>query len=369
MWKSRTRIALALTFFFALLGACDLVSFDELEVDTKPGVDNEVIPLGKELEVAFSLTPDHRSAEAAVRLVSEGEMRSGDFRWEGDRLFLRPVPELEAGKRNVLAVEGEIRSSDGRRFPVHKSLPFFSGNDGACLALSGYSPPDAAVVGVGQSLAFSFSSPVDVDSFKKSFSLSPSTDHDLTFTADAKGVVVSPRTAWSNATFYTWELKASLRSQAGNAMSGPRKGGFMVQADDAPPRLLEVVPASFDGTSFLPLVGLPLSSLRNGDAIYLGFSEDITIDSLKGALRIEPGLRGHVLRDHAGAFAFVFDDSFAPDTEYRLIVGAEVTDLAGNRMLEDRSERFTPSIPWQRVLKVSIADGLGNSETSNLNSS
>ena len=369
MWKSGTRTALSLSLACALLGACDLVSFEELEVDTKPGIDNEVLPLGTELEVGFSIPPDHRSAEAAVRLVSEGEMRSGDFRWEGDRLFLRPVPELEAGKRNVLAVEGEIRSRDGRRFTVHRSLAFFSGNDGTCLALSGYSPSDAAVVDVGQSLAFSFSSPVDAESFKKSFTLSPSTEYDLSFAADAMGAVVSPRTAWTNATFYSWELKASLKGVAGNAMSGARKGGFLVQADAVPPRLLGIVPANSDGSSFLPLDGLPLSSLRNGDALYLRFSEDVDMGTLKGALRIEPNLRWHVLRDHAGAFAFVFDDAFAPETEYRLVVGTEVADLAGNKMTEAYSERFTPSLPWQRVLKVVIADGVGNKETSVFNTS
>jgi hypothetical protein len=315
--------------------------------------------LGSELEFRFSLPTEHRSAEAAIRLSSEGEARSGDFRWEGEVLRLRPIPELEAGRRNVLAVEGEIRSADGRRFSVHKTLAFFSGNDAPALCLSAYLPPDAGIVGVGQALSFTFSAPVDVDSFKKSFSLSPSTEYDTAFSPDAQRVTISPRERWTNAAFYSWELRAGLRSVSGNQISAPRKGGFLVQADDAPPRILSIIPATFDGAVFLPLDGMPLSSLRNGDALYMRFNEDISLETLKAAIRIEPSLRGRVLRDSSACYAYVFDDSFAPGTEYRFVIGSELTDLSGNRMIEPRSERFFPSVPFQRVTRIRLTDGAG----------
>jgi hypothetical protein len=338
------------------LCSCSLVSLESLAISTEPAADGETVPPEGPIKVSFSIEPKHDSAESAFKLNSAAGASSGDFRWSGRELSYYPVPPLKKGCRWTLSLAGKVKALDGRSFDVDEAVSFFAGSSSSLLTIDSFKPALGATVSTNASIILGFSRKIDQTIFARNFSLSPSTGYDASWSADGKTVTLAPKTRWTSLSTYSWQVKAELADADGVGMARAYEGAFIVQEDGAAPSIVSARPALFADGELSPLAA-GLGELGYRDAIYLSFSEEVTLESVSGAVKISPTLRGRILQDGPAGFAFVPEEGFAARTRYKLTVLASVADLAGNEMSEDYVAWFEPRVADLKILRAFINGG------------
>jgi hypothetical protein len=348
-----------------LLGACGLFSFEQLRVTTFPSERNQVISPTDTIFLDFSIPPDRAGAESLLRITSDKGTQNGDLAWAGNRLTFTPVPPLPLNVRHVLSFSGELDTTDGRSFAVAIEVPFFVGSAAQPPSLTDHQPADGATAGVSTPLALTFSDPMDADSFQQGFTLDPSTDFQVTWSADQKVATISPRDRWSSLALYTWEVRDTVRATSGARLGLSHSGSFLVQEDGAAPAVVDTQPAIFQGDVF-SFPGGTLNDLRARDCIYIRFSEAVSLDKLQDAFSLDPSIRGHFLQAGPNDFAFVPEENYQMGATHHLVISTGLEDLAGNAMAADYHEWFLPSIP---VLEVQSITPFGQQAITTFNTS
>jgi hypothetical protein len=349
---------LALLALASALSSCALVSLERLVVTTTPAEDGQIVSPEGPIRVSFSIEPEPTTAEKAIKVSSAAGTSSGDFRWSGKELSFFPIPPLKKGYLWTLSIEGKIKALDGRSFDVDEALSFYAGSSATLLTLDSSKPAAGATVSTAERIVLEFSRAVDQSAFKRSFSLSPSTAYDVAWSDDGRTATIAPKTRWSALTTYAWQLRADLVDSDGVGLARAYEGGFVVQSDDAAPTLSSARPALYSNGTLSPLES-DLGQLGYLDAVYLSFSEEVTLESVADAINFTPMVKGRVLRDGKANFAFLPEEGFAARTRYRLCVLSSVADLAGNTMPEDFVAWFTPRVADIAVDEASITNRVG----------
>jgi hypothetical protein len=341
-----------------LASACGLVSVDQMTVASFPSARNQVIGRGERITLSFSISPDRSRAEDLARILTPDGPAELDFSWDGSVLALVPVVPLPAGERLVLVLAGDLAAADGRVFPIAVQVPFFVQSDGPRPRLSSSLPADGSSAGTRTPLVFSFSRPMDRESFAGGFSLAPDTERETAWSPDGSTVTVTPREQWENLVLYTWQIAASVSDASGVGLGVPPSGCFRTQQDATAPFILSLRPATANPDGTFTVVDSPLDgNLRARDCILLSFSEDVTIESLRRAFRVDPSVSGSFTRERAGEFFYVPAEPWGMGRRHHLAVSTDVEDLAGNRMAEEQSAWFLPDIPVQAVISVTANAG------------
>jgi hypothetical protein len=335
----------------ALLGACRLISLEQLRVSSFPSERNQVISPADLIRLEFSIAPDRPSAEKLLKVSSyKGEL-GGDLSWQGSRLIFAPAPALPLNTRLLLSFSGNLAAADGRSFTVAVEVPFYVGSASPPPRLEDHQPPDGATAGVLTPLVLTFSEAMDADSFAQGFSLDPDTDFRVSWSADSRTITVSPRERWASLTLYSWQLGDTVRASAGAELGLPHSGSFLVQEDSEAPEVLGAEPAIFqNGTFSFP--GGTLNELQARDCIYLRFSEAVSLSSLQEAFSLDPSIRGHFIQADPEEFAFEPEECYQVGKTHQLRISSELEDLAGNRMAADYRQWFLPDIPVLAVLSI-----------------
>jgi hypothetical protein len=357
MSRSKARYLAFLAIASALCSSsCSLVSLESLVISTEPSTDGEILSPEGPIKVSFSIEPVHANAERAFKLSSAAGSSWGDFRWSASELSFYPVPPLRRGYRWTLAIAGNLKALDGRSFDVDKVVSFYAGSSSSLLTLDSIKPDVGATASTTEEIILGFSRKVNQTIFTRNFSLSPSTDYEAVWSTDGKTVTLAPKIRWTSLSTYAWQIKADLADDEGVGMARDYDGSFVVQADSTAPSLVSARPALFvDGT--LSPLAVDLDQLGYRDAIYLSFSEGMTLESVSSAVKLTPSVKGRVLQDGEDDFAFVPEEGFAARTKYKLSILASAVDLAGNPMPEDYVTWFSPSVADINILRAYINGG------------
>jgi hypothetical protein len=338
--KARALASLALA---CALSSCSLVSLESLVIATEPANESQIAAPEGPILVRFSAEPEHRDAERAFKLNSAAGASSGDFRWSGSELSFYPVPPLKKGYRWTLSLSGSIKTLDGRSFDVDEAASFYAGSSASLLTLDSFRPAPGATASTIEKIALTFSRAVDQSAFKRNFSLSPSTDYEVSWSTEGMTASIEPKTRWTALSTYAWQVKAELVDSDGVGLARAYDGTFVVQAEGTAPVVTSVRPALYSNGTLSP-VDADLGQLGYLDAIYIGFSEEVTLESVADAISLTPKVKGRVLQAGPADFAFLPEESFAARTKYRLSVLASVFDLAGNAMSQGYDAWFSPSV-------------------------
>ena len=343
-----------------LAQSCAIINFEHLSITTSPASENQVLAVADPIQVTFSIDPDHRAAEQMVQVTSTDSTVSGDFSWEGQTLCFTPVPALVGGKRYELKISGQVSVPDGRKFSLQQTTSFFVRSDTLPSCLSMFQPWDGEDVAVRASLVLTFNKAMKQWDFDQNFSLSPSADHNVVWSADEMTVTITPKIAWKPCTRYTWTVAKELRDRDGLTVTEAMSHCFMTQLDSSGPVIASVaVAAAVIGSgadTWLPL-STSLATMRNRDGLLFTFSEPIALATLNGAFRISPAVKGHFLVLDATHQVWQPDEDFVPETEYQISVGTSLTDSAGNALASAWNQRFCPDVSYLRLTKLSLCDG------------
>lgn len=342
----------------SLAWSCGFASLEQIAVTSFPCDRNQVISREDRITLAFSIPPDRGDAEQLARISTPEGPCTLDYRWDGDRLELVPVPELPPGERVVLSFSGSLSAADGRTFTVAIEIPFFVETDGLRPRLASFSPADGAATDTRTPLVFTFSRSMDGESFADGFRLSPAARHATSWSADGRTVTIEPSEQWENLALHCWEIAGTVKDDRGVRLGISCSGCFSTQADAAPPAVVALRPALANGDGTFTVIDQPLDgNLGARDCICLSFSEDLAVESVRAAFRLDPSVSGHLVRERAGEFFFVPEDPYTMGRRHHLVISADLEDLSGNRMGEEYSEWFLPDIPIQQVLSVEANSG------------
>jgi hypothetical protein len=344
------RPAVFLTGLLLALAApgCRLVLLPEAaDIETFPSRRHQVLAAEERIYVRFGFPVEALSAEECLAVRSgEGEV-AGRKSWEGGTLFFDPQPDLVFGQRYVLALEGPVRSQEGRSVDLALEIPFYYlAVDEPPPCITAFTPAEGAQVGLATPLNIVFSKPMDTSSFKEGFSLQPDTDTLLTWDAEQREVTVTPEPVWANNTVYVAETSTAIRDALGIPLAAAPDFTFYAAEDLIPPLLSEALPALRDWPGLFPTrVGLSLNDLEYRDVIKIVFSEEMDEEATAAALLLDPPLPALRIWTDAATLVLVPETGFEMAREYRLIVSAEAADRSGNALAVPFSTRFTAAIP------------------------
>jgi hypothetical protein len=121
---------------------------------------------------------------------------------------------------------------------------------------------------------------------------------------------------------------------------------------------VSVHPAAANGDGTFTVFDAPLNgTLGARDCICLSFSEEVAVDSLRTAFRLDPPVSGRLVRESAGRCFFMPEEPYLMGASHHLTISTDLEDLAGNRMAREHSEWFVPDIPFQQVLSLEANAG------------
>ena len=172
-----------------LLFGCGLISFQRLAVTVWPHDRDTVLSVGASPWVEFPESPDRASVQRLFTLTAPDGQVSGDFRWDGRRMYFDATPPLRPGVRYAVAFRGRVTLENGQAFDANEEVSLFVGHTGTGLALISADPADGGICGTGQPLVLHFTAAVDANSFAREFDLQPSTETEVTW--DAAGHVAT----------------------------------------------------------------------------------------------------------------------------------------------------------------------------------
>src|SRR5208283_946451 len=113
---------------------------------------NAVLSPGASSWVEFPDMPDRPSAQRLYTLSAPDGAVSGDFRWEGRRMYFDAAPPLRPGVRYVLAFRGRVTLENGQAFDAYEEVPFYVGRAGVGPALVSADPADGGICGINRPL-------------------------------------------------------------------------------------------------------------------------------------------------------------------------------------------------------------------------
>lgn len=346
MWRCRTSLAGALAL---LLCGCALISFERLTVTVWPSEREVVLPAGASPWVQFPDSPDRASVQRLFTLSSADGQATGDFRWEGRRMYFVPAPALRPGVRYVLSYRGRVTLENGQAFDSDEEVPFYISHKGPGPSLVSSDPADGGICAVDRPLVLRFSMPVDLNSFSREFDLQPSAETTVSWDASGRFVTVTPKANWANLTTYSWKTGKDLAAPDGTPLGIECSGRFRVQEDSTAPTVVSVAPGLH---STLEPTGNDLDRTGADDVLLFTFSEDVQAESLSSALTSTPTIKGALVKVRAGVFALIPDSCLAMEQWYTIRIASTVEDLSGNKMAQPSEWSFKPDIPLQAVQSI-----------------
>lgn len=339
--------------------SCTLINFDTLTVILYPCELNTVLEKNERIYAEFSIDVEKSDAENAFKCESEGVNCTGDFKWEGRRLYFIPSPLLQSSKRINIQVSGNIKTTLGIVYQVKALNAFFYNNDELPLYIKESSPEDYMSISVFKPIQIVFSKGVPFEEFKKAFSISPQTEYDIVASDENILYTIKPKTKWLFAVKYTWELKESklIDFNESRILEDYRRS-FITSEDH---NLIEVSSVH----SGVMKNGYPVefldkgldSELENKGLVFISFTKDLDTQSVLNTIKIEPQIDSTILVVEKNKIALVLNTDFKPNTVYKIIVSKDVKDIIGTNLKSDYIEYFNPKIHPLRLTKVSFLEG------------
>ncbi len=346
--------ALPLLFF-----SCALIWLGDLELEPDPSEPEQIFGPEEYITVRFSEEPDRFSFESIFSLAGPDGDADGDFLWETDSVVFAPHKEMQPGHRYRMQIFGDLKTADGRSFTKYIDIPFYYQTDELPPVLVSTVPDNTAIVDVDNTIVFSFSKPIDRNSFDDGFTLRPSAEFDCSWNENSTVVTITPDNAWINLCCYNWSISPEVTDEAGIPLPRKSSGSFLVQADTDAPSVTGIYPAgdNADG-SYSVLTALSADDLLLGQHLALTFSESIDFSSLRRQLSLTPSIDGYIVAIDPQTALYYIDEELPPDQEYELIIEEGLMDTRGNSTTSNWSLYFTPSIPAQEIVSVEIEDNI-----------
>ena len=348
------KIALFLFPFFLLFYSCSIITFDDDDAESMPGMSVSWFD-GEYVCFLFSCEVMHYYAEESVTLKSGISQFSTEKTWLGNILLIKPVEGWKKGCVYQAVLSGTMYRPSGNVFPVYASANFTYGNTSDAfhpLSL----PESQKDCGTDFSFTFAFNKEISRVSFEESFSISPSCEYRIETDSTRKVFTVYPKSKWAVSTFYTWKIKA-LNSLDNWELQDVLSGSFETMHDYDYPVLTKICAVSDLSENAIWFEDGNLDGCVSGK-MPLGFifSKPMSFESVKGAVSISPQIDGYFLQaDSDGKkFLFVPEKFYKLKKKYVVKVSTDAKDMNDLRLFRDFSESFTSADDYLELVSLKL---------------
>ncbi|MBN2049765.1 MAG: Ig-like domain-containing protein [Spirochaetales bacterium] len=294
------------------------------------------------VSVTFSAETDRVRTEEAFSIAAEGAQPPGKTRWEETTLFYEPYHPLEAGMKYILKVTTGAEDLVGNSLREDFVLVFYTGEEGFRPTVMGIDPPDRAdITDLYRTITITFDTPVDVDSFLSSFSLSPSVKGVWTFQNENTVGLFTPAEPYTWQEKYTLTLSEDLRSSKGYPLAETFESRFHIGSEDEEPYVVRII-SEDSGIEVIPSPpdspeAKVNSAWEKDTGLKIAFSEEVHRESAETSLVIEPDMPYLVVWDESlepAEMVITWEESLEWHNLYRIELSTALEDLQGNRMEE-----------------------------------
>jgi hypothetical protein len=353
-WASFLGASAVLAFFF-ILSACNFPPlFQPLGAQFLPSGEEAVLSsVDNPLRVLFDEAPQHAEAELLLEVRSPWGLCAGDMYWEDTALCFLPPGGWLAGTRYTARMRGLLVSEQGSDLQLNIRCSFSAGNQGPLCVLETFSPSDGSVVQADafSSIKLRFSMPMDRESVRTAFSIQSALEYDWVWSVEdtqAELVLSSPL---KTGALYQWHVSETAKSREGQPLFSECAGAFISSPLAASLRIASVSRVSLLDESYL-LLGELSESAHADDSFLIRFSSAVQMQSLSGAIRLEPGI---ALKLRPVAEDSVLCTPARPlqaQTEYALRIAPTIKDALGLALAEAGDFRFFCQSQYLRLLAI-----------------
>ena len=345
----------------AASSACGLIDLRPVSVTVDPSTAYTVLKSRDAvISVGFSTEPIRLEAERAFSVQSRSGTVEGDYFWDACGFSWKPVSPWEPGTRYRLSLSGSIQTVDGREARPEIDVPFYAVRFSGPPLIVSFLPDDGASVGVGGNglsvLALVFSESMDGRAVRDALSLRPSAEFELSWNADMTAVTLVPDAPLSPCASYTWTLATTATALDGAPLSSEAHASFTTDLDATAPHVERTYPVIFSGGTWVEAAP-DLAGLDAGHSIAVLFSEAVEEGGARSGIRIEPSRTGYADAVSPRLVVYTPERDWEPETALTLIVSEDVKDLSGLSLVDEYKERFSPIVPFLRVMQVESGDG------------
>ena len=218
--------------------------------------------------VLFDRPMDIQKTQSAFRLSSAGGSATGQFYWEGTKMYYRLSTPLSGGDEYTMVIGAGSETGDGVDLGEDLNIRFYAIADLGAPAIVSVSPPNGAGdVDPNSNIEITFSEPIDFSTVDDGLSISPSVISTKSMDTAGTTLVINPTSALSNAT-YTVNLSRSVKDLAGNRLDSELSFSFTVGSDFTEPALNGVAAGALNLVE-----GVNTSGVSRNDSLVLTFSE------------------------------------------------------------------------------------------------
>jgi hypothetical protein len=330
-------------------------SVDRVTLTHHLSADDGVALTTTSVEVVFSETVDHGSAEAAFSIKP---VIDGEFSWSGNVLIFTPAQRLPLETEFAITIAEGVRDAAGNDMDQPGRLAFVTVGNPTVVASQ--PQPDADDVPLAASIVLEFSTLMDTASVEAALTISP--ELEMTATWSGEQLTLAPVERLAEGTRYTVSLAEAARDSAGTPLERPYSLSFRAVRSG----LAATIQFPADGSE-----GISVSS-----PIALVFDRDLATDTLDpDEFTIEPNISGSLATIVApgaagmrqpGTRVLRFQPSgvLEPNTTYRVTLEPGLTGTDASALAAPISWRFTTGSPpptlSNQVVFLSDRSGIAN---------
>lgn len=349
---------LVLPLVFASACSLDLHSPEIIE-ETMPGEAGEILDPGESPSIAFSRAMDEASVESAFRITREGGEVPGIWRWENNKAVFEKHGDYRPGKSYLLVALGAATDKRGTSHPLSLSIPFYveEGASGSVQIVSIDPQGGASLDSPVAPVTLTFSEPMDKSSTEKALRVYPDISFDTLWDSDGRKCTLQPTgSGWAAPSTYTVSIDSSAVSQSGDKRSSYFEAHFYAASEPPPLTAPHITTVLLQWPPPFPETSKDLTSLKENESFRMEFDRIPERGSVEYAFSISPFCAGslHWTSDTACVFIPDLEESFEPNTEYRIQLTADARSKEGGSLEEPFEHTFTGSVPPPRAV---VLDG------------
>lgn len=329
MAGKRTGTPINLSFTTGSLVAAEITQF--LPADQSPEV-----KVNAKVSLTFDMPMKTGETESAI-VLSDSFPATRIFSWNTDKTSLEItfLPRLSLGTEHTVTIKSSAQSQTGTSLARQYSSTFFT-EPGIEPMVSAVVPQDNATnVSIKSAISITFNTDMNKTSVENALSITDESNTPVAgaFTwANDTLAVFTPAIVLSHSKSYRIQLSTDARNAKELQLLTPLDINFATTANP-PATLLSAVPAN--GAMNVP----------SSQVVSMAFSEAIAEDSF--VIEITPDLPGGYsavwAADHKQV-NLTFTSGFASNTQYKLKVKPETTDISGQPVDEIAELAFTSEI-------------------------
>ena len=302
------------------------------------------------LRFSFSDMPHKDSLEKSISIRENNKPINFSLDKEGKVFSLKPTEGWKKNASYEFLLQGEVAIKTGgyNTFYIRKNFIYGSPKD--IFTLETFIEPCA--ISNQNNLTFLFNQQIDLSSFVKNFTLTPS----ISYKTNYKGqeLTIIPTENWKTNIRYKWAIK-NVVSTNNILLQKEYQGNFVYKEDIEFPTVTDVS-------------GFSQTMVKDNDSIKITFNKAMDFYSVAQGVNIEPYIEGQLFSSpEKNVFYWKPTTNWNIATDYTLTLDSSIADVSQLRLGKKYTYNFSVFDKYLQVTKIDFIFGHEIKEITNLN--